>query len=275
MWTEERRDGVAVAVYANPPMDYFTDAAVEQLDGLIDGWQDDEVRAVVLAGGGDGQFITHFDVEQILRDQEQPDPILAAPRRSRRVQAVLRRLNALPKPVIAALNGDAMGFGFELALSTDLRIGERGDHRYGLPEVRLGIIPGGSGTVRLARLVGAARALDLVMRARVLTPEEALGLGLLTGLANDAVQCAVAMAQRLAHLPRVAVGTAKTVIYQSLDVTIDQALAIEIEGSFRTKQSADPAASMADYLALPMNRRRDWLDAERLAADTRMEEFAR
>jgi enoyl-CoA hydratase len=230
---------------------------------------------VVLAGGGDGQFITHFDVDQILANQQQPDPILAAPRRSRRVQAVLRRLNDLPKPVIAALNGDAMGLGFELALAADIRIGERGDHRYGLMEVRLGIIPGGSGTVRLARLVGGARALDLIMRARVLTPEEALGFGLVTELADDAVEQGHAIAVRLAALPPVAVGMAKKVIYESVDATLDQALAIETEASFRTKQSPDAAASMAEYLAIPLDRRRDWLDAERATADARTTELAR
>jgi enoyl-CoA hydratase len=275
VWTEERHNGVAVATYANPPMDYFTDPAVEQLDRLIGGWSDEGVRVVVLAGGGEGRFITHFDVEEILRNQEQPDPIVSAPRRSRRVQSVLRKLNDLPKPVIAALNGDAMGFGFELALSTDIRVGQRGDHRYGLPEVRLGIIPGGSGTVRLARLVGAARALDLIMRARVLTPEEALELGLLTELADDSLERAHAIAVRLAELPPVAVAMAKKIIYQGLDVTMDQALAIEIEGSYRTKQSPDAAARMAEYLAIPMDRRRDWLDSERIAADTRIKELAR
>ena len=149
MWHEEHLGGVVTATYRHPPMNYFTDEAVEQLDRLIDGWAAHAVAAVVLAGGEPGRFITHFDVDAILRNQAEPDAIVDAPRRSRRVQAVLRRLSELPKPVIAALNGDAMGFGFELALASDLRIGQRGDHRYGLPEVRLGIIPGGSGTVRL------------------------------------------------------------------------------------------------------------------------------
>jgi enoyl-CoA hydratase/carnithine racemase len=263
MWDVSRAGDIAVASYSDPPMSYFTDAAVEQLDGLIDDWRASEVRAVVLTGGVPGRFITHFNVDQLLLNQEQPDPLFEAPRRSRRVQAVLRRLNDLPQPVIAALNGDAMGFGFELALAADFRIAQRGDYRLGLPEVRLGLFPGGSGATRMAKLIGAARALDLILRARVLTPEEAVAFGIVNELADDALDTATGLAQRLSELPGIAIAMAKRALYQGIDLPLDLALTLEAEASFRLKQSPEIMEPMREYVALPLEQRRDWLDRER------------
>lgn len=268
MWTETAHGAIAVATYSHPPMNYFTDDAVEQLDGLIDSWsRRDDVAAIVLTGGVEGRFITHFDVDQILRNQERPDTIFEAPKRSRRVQAVLRRLNDLAQPVIAALNGDAMGFGYELALSADIRVAQRGDFRIGLPEVRLGLTPAGSGLTRLTKLVGTARALDLILRARVLTPDEALGHGLVTELADDALATAVGIATRISAMPSITVAMAKKAIHQGADLPLDLALTLEAESSFRLKQSPDIMVPMREYLALPLEQRRAWLDAERAASE--------
>jgi enoyl-CoA hydratase len=264
MWDVSSDGPVTIATYSDPPMSYFTDAAVEQLAKLIDEWPRSDSRVIVLTGGVPGRFITHFDVDQLLRTQEQPDPVFEAPRRSRRVQAVLRRLNDLPQPVIAALNGDAMGFGFELALAADFRIAQRGDFRLGLPEVRLGLFPGGSGLTRMAKLIGVARALDLILRARILTPEEAVAFGIVNELADDALDVAVGLAQRLAELPTIAVAMAKRAVYQGIDLPLDHALTLEAEASFRLKQSPDIMEPMREYLALPLDERRAWLDRERL-----------
>lgn len=267
MWDEQRQEGIAVATYARPPMNYFTDDAVDQLDAMIDGWAAAaDVAVVVLTGGVEGRFVTHFDVEQILANQEAPDRIFDAPRRSRRVQAVLRRLNDLPQPVIAAMNGDTMGFGYELALAADLRVAQRGDFRIGLPEVRLGLTPAGSGLTRLTKLLGVAAALDLILRARVLTPEEALARGLVGEVADDALAHALALAARLRALPALAIAMAKRSIHQCADLPLDLALTLEAESSFRLKQSPDIMVPMREYLALPLEERRAWLDAEREAA---------
>lgn len=262
MWSQEQRGAVALATYTAPPMNYFTDDAVEQLDALIDGWAAGDARAIVLTGGVDGRFITHFDVDQILRNQERPDGIVEAPRRSRRVQAVLRRFNDLPQPVIAAMNGDTMGFGYELALSADLRVAQRGPFRIGLPEVRLGLTPAGSGLTRLTKLVGRGRALDLILRARVLAPEDALAAGLVTELADDALATAVAIGEEIAALPPLAVAMAKKAIHQGADLPLELALTLELESSFRLKRSPDIMLPMREYLALPLERRRAWLAGE-------------
>jgi enoyl-CoA hydratase len=241
-------------------MNYFTDADIDQLDQLVSEWDRPEVGAVVLAGGLPGKFITHFDVESILRKQEQPEGPIEAPVRSRRFHALTGRLNELPKPVIAALNGDAMGGGFELALGCDIRIGELGDYRYGLPEVRLGIVPGGGGLTRLARLIGPGRALALGLSAKVLAPEEAYRAGLVEQLAPDAVATALELAAGIAALTPSAVAMAKRIVYQTAGLPLSVALDIELESAYRAKQSADAAAPMRTYLDLPLDERRGWLD---------------
>jgi enoyl-CoA hydratase len=263
MWVEERVGDVALARYANPPMSYFTDEAVDQLEEMVGTWSHAEDLGAIVLSGAAGKFITHFDVEAILQSQLAPDPIVDAPSRSRRVQAVLGRLSALPQPVIAALTGDAMGFGFELALASDLRIGARGDYRYGLPEVRLGIIPGGSGTTRLTKLLGVPAALDLILRARVLTPQEALARGLVHELADDAEERACTIAGQLAGLPRVAVAMAKRVIHGAGELALGAALALELDGSLRSKLSPQAAEAMRRYLDVAPGERRAWLDADR------------
>jgi enoyl-CoA hydratase/carnithine racemase len=267
MWDERREGPIVIASYSDPPMSYYTDAAVQQLQGLIDGWSASDAAVIVLTGGVTGRFITHFNVDQLLRNQEQPDPIFDAPRRSRRVQAVLRRLNDLAQPVICAINGDCMGFGYELALATDIRIAQLGDYRIGLPEVRLGLLPGGSGVTRLARLIGRARALELILYARILTPEEALGHGLVNHLADDARNTALEMAEELAQLPSIAIAMAKRAFYQGVDLPLDLALTLETENSFRLKQAPEIMEPMREYLALPLDQRRDWLDRPRLRGE--------
>ena len=260
MWTETRQGRVAVARFNRPPMNYFTDADIDQLERLVGDWAQPGIGAVVLAGGLPGKFITHFDVDAILRKQEQPEGPIEAPVRSRRFHAMIRTLNELPKPVIAALNGDAMGGGFELALGCDVRIGELGDYRYGLPEVRLGIVPGGGGLTRLSRLIGPGRALLLGLSARVLDPEEAHRAGLVEQLAPDAVAAAIELATRIADLTPSAVAMAKRIVYQPAGLPLSVALDAELESAYRAKQSPDAAAPMREYLELPLTERRAWLD---------------
>jgi enoyl-CoA hydratase len=260
MWQESRDGRIALARFTRPPMNYFTDDDIEQLEGLLDEWSSPDVSAVVLGGGVAGKFITHFDVDSILRKQVEPEGPIEAPVRSRRFHALTRRLNDLPKPVIAALNGDAMGGGFELALACDIRVGERGDYRYGLPEVRLGIVPGGSGITRLTRLLGPGKALHLALQAKVLEPDEAFRLGLVEELADDAVAAATELAANISALPPTAVAMAKRIVYQGAGLPLAVALDLELESAYRAKQSPDAAKPMREYLDLPLETRRGWLD---------------
>jgi enoyl-CoA hydratase len=154
-----------------------------------------------------------------------------------------------------------MGGGFELGLACDFRIGERGDYRYGLPEVRLGIVPGGGGLTRLARLIGPGKALRLGLAAEVLEPETALRLGLVEELADDAVGIAVDLASRMSEFTPSALAMAKRIVYQGAGLPLTVALELELESAYRAKQSSDAAVAMREYLELPLEERRGWLAA--------------
>lgn len=261
LWITEENSGVITARFHNAPMNYQTDEAIKQLTDLVAAWRESDARAVVLTGGTPGKFITHFDPEEILAGlQDQSQIANRGPVRNEAVNRVLSALAELRMPVIAALNGDTMGFGFELALACDMRVGERGDYRYGLPEVRLGILPGSGGTQRLSRLVGLGTALDIVLRARIMAPEEAYRLGIITHLADDAVGYSQEIARQIAGLPALAVAVAKRALHRGFDAPLGSALAIETDASVRVKLGPRADAALTEYVAVPEAERRLWLE---------------
>jgi enoyl-CoA hydratase len=261
MWKlSERGDGVVVARFDRAPMNYYTDDDIGQLERLVAEWTERQVPAVVLAGARPGKFITHFEVDGILHKQVEPEGPIEAPARTRRLHLITQAMNRAPMPILAALNGDAMGVGFELALAADIRVGERASHRYGLIETRLGIVPGGTGLTRMARMIGPGQAMLLGAGARALTPEEAFEAGLVELLEDDAEAKAIEIAARFATLPRVAVAMAKRIVYESQGVPLSVALDHEADASYRAKQSPEAAPALSDYLAQPLAERRAWFE---------------
>ncbi len=142
--------------------------------------------------------------------------------------AVQARIGACPKPVLAAVHGYALGGGLELALACDLIVAAP-DARLGLPEVHLGLVPGGGGTQRLARLIGVARTAELLMTGRRFSGEEAVAWGLALGIgdAADALGAAGALATRIAAEAPLAVRTAKRLLQAGPDAPLSSALALE------------------------------------------------
>lgn len=167
-------------------------AALDGLEGafaVLEG--DTEVRGIVLTGAGDRAFVAGADIGE-LRDLT-PESALAV---SRRGQAVLSRIEASSRPVVAAVNGYALGGGLELALACHIRIAHP-RARLGLPEVRLGVIPGYGGTQRLPRLVGRSRALRMILTGDPVTAEEALDTGLVDVVHEDPVESALPLLDRV------------------------------------------------------------------------------
>jgi enoyl-CoA hydratase len=263
LWTTETTDGgVVVATYDNPPMNYFCAEGAGELAGLIEAWRDPAVRAVVLGGGGDrGAFLTHYSVEELLEAAEDREGMrVAGTSLTRGYHALLLSLRDLPKPVIVAMNGNTMGGGLELSLACDVRVGQHGDFRYGFPEVRLGIIPGGSGTQRLARLIGAGRAVEFIMRSRVVEPSKALELGIVHELADDALARATEIGRECAALPPRAIAAVKLAVYGGSDTHLAAGLEIESGCFLDTMLSDDGCAAMREYVELGLDERRAWLE---------------
>jgi enoyl-CoA hydratase/carnithine racemase len=263
LWTTEQRGAVLIATYSNPPRNYLVAPALVELDKLIEEWRDPSIRAVVIQSRPDDVgFMTHYSVEEL-------HALISDPTTSRYSSAIVRnykemldRLQELPKVVIAALNGDTMGGGFELTLACDLRIGQHGDFRYGNPEVRVGIIPGAGGSQRLTRLIGLSRATEWVLRGRVVPPEVALSLDLVHEVVVDAPARALELAEEIACFPPKAVENAKKALYQGHDTTMRAGSEIENMQWTEVMQSDDARLALKTYIDVPLDKRRDFFESE-------------
>ena len=259
-WQVERHGPVAVARHDNPPMQYLDNTGVRELDELVGTWGHRDVRAVVLTGAAPGRFITHYDVEELVAYQRRD----VAPTRTGRYidgfHMLLQRLSGLAKPVIAAMNGDTMGAGLEISLACDLRIGQSGDFRYGFPEIKLGILPGSGGSQRLPRLIGVGAAVDFILRGRIVTPGEALELGLVHDVVDDATAHALELARELAAMPPVATAMIKRAIYDGSDLPLPFGLRVESDALLQTRLTRDAVTAMEHYVAVAPEQRRDYLE---------------
>jgi enoyl-CoA hydratase len=229
--TVERRAGAAILTYANPDIGTMTAAGAEEmLAAMRDAAADEAVRAVVITGGVPGIFIRHYDVGEltVLGDALAKAP--PAPERSGGgggFGALIDLIAAAPKPVIAAINGLCMGGGFELTLACDIRIAGRDVTAIGLPETRVGIFPGGGGTQRLPRVIGEARALEMILRGRVVDADAALQIGLVHELADDCLARALEIAAEFEARPPEGLAYAKRLTRAALDRPLSEGLSDE------------------------------------------------
>ena len=245
-----RRDdvgGVAVLSMCRPPTNAADVELIEALGAAVDRIAGDASRAVLIRSAVERFFMAGADIKAMLAalDAGDRDTI----QRMRVLPAVLDRLAALPKPTVAAISGVAAGGGLELALACDLRIAGVSS-RLGLPEVRIGLIPGAGGTQRLTRLLGPARALDLMLDGRLLPADEAERLGIVTRAVPDAdVDTeALALAERLAAASPVAVAAIKRAVAAVAEGDSARGLAIEGEGIDAALWSDEGKAGLRGFL---------------------------
>ncbi|WP_287370896.1 enoyl-CoA hydratase-related protein [Oceanithermus sp.] len=204
--------------------------------------EDPEVKVAVFTGEGKA-FVAGADISEInaLKD------VFIGREFALAGQEVMNHIAALPVPTIAAINGYALGGGLELALACDLRVAAA-KAKLGLPEVGLGLIPGFGGTQRLPRLVGVGRAFDLILTGRHVPAEEALALGLVNRVADDAVAAARELAQAIMKNSPVALALAKEAVARGADVPLPEALEIEADLFGMTVTTHDMREGTAAFL---------------------------
>ena len=262
-WTTDRRGVVEIVTFSNQQHNYLNKPVIDELEQLVAEWRDPAIRAIVIQSSHeDAGFFTQYSVEELNGLASDPAVSRYAGALVRGYKAIFDQMMALPKVIIAAMNGDAMGGGFELTLACDLRIGQNGDFRYGNPEVRAGVIPGAGGTQRVTRLVGLGRALDWVLRGRIVRPEVALAFGLVHEVVDDAPARALELAEEIASLPPMSVANAKRALYLGADASLQAAFEIENMMWTEVIQSDDAQVALKTSIAVDPDSRRDWFESE-------------
>jgi enoyl-CoA hydratase len=243
----ERAGDVAVISLCRPPSNAADPGLIAALGTAVDRIAADDSRAVLLRSDVPGFFMAGADITTMLAALEAGDRAEIA--RMQELPALLDRIEALPKPTVAAIAGVAAGGGLELALACDLRICGRAV-RVGLPEIRLGLIPGAGGTQRLTRLVGPGRALDLMLDGRLVLGEEAERLGIVTrAVADEDVDAeARGAAERLAAASPVALAAIKRAVAAAQDGNRAAGMRAEREGIEAALWSPEALAGLRAFL---------------------------
>ena len=243
----EKKNSIAYITLNRPKvMNALNRATWEDLRAAFeDARSDASVRGVILTGAGDKAFIAGADIGELA----QVSPV-EAEEGSRFGQGVLTFLENLGKPVIAAVNGFALGGGCETALACTIRLASE-TARFGLPEVKLGLLPGGGGTQRLPRLVGKGRALQLILSGEMITAPEAYHIGLVNEVvpASGLIQRAEAILKQIFANAPISVKFALEAVNKGLDTTQAEGEALEASFFGLCAGTADKAEGTAAFLA--------------------------
>jgi enoyl-CoA hydratase len=238
---DRRSDGVALIRLDRPKANALSMAVLEQLEAAVRDLSANPPGAVVV-WGGERIFAAGADIAEFGGPDRAADF-------GRQFRAAFDGLAALPRATIAAVNGFALGGGCELALACDLRV-IADNAKFGQPEILLGIIPGAGGTQRLARLVGPARAKDLIFTGRQVDADEAMRIGVADRVvpAGDVLDTALALASDLAAGAVLAQGLAKRAIDEGFDGTLAEGLDLEAELFVRVFETEDAKTGVASFL---------------------------
>jgi len=219
-------------------------ATLDELDTALDEIAAGDARALLVTGAGDRAFCAGADIKELLGRS------LAEQRRdAANGQRIISRFGTLRMPSFALINGYAFGGGLELALACNFRLASR-TARLGLPEIKLGLIPGYGGTQRLPRLVGEARALDIIMTGRTVNADEAERIGLVHRLADgDLIEAGKAYAREMTGHGLLALALARDAVTRALDLSLEDGLKAEVELNTLAFQTKDAAEGMDAFIA--------------------------
>ena len=237
------RDECAVLALNRPEaLNALSFAILRRIGEAFDEVVQSRARALIITGAGNKAFCTGADIKE-LRNRD----LMAQKRGAELGQSVFGKLDTLPMPSIAVINGFAFGGGLELALACTFRLATR-NAKMGQPEIKLGLIPGYGGTQRLPRMVGEARALELIMTGRTVGAEEAERIGLVNRLVDgDAVEAGIAFAREFSGYSLPVLGFARDAVKRALDVPIHEGLKIEADLSTLAFQTDDAKEGTAAF----------------------------
>jgi enoyl-CoA hydratase len=228
-------------------------AMLREIGASIDQVAQSDARALIVIGAGPKAFCAGADIKE-LRGRS----LLEQKRGAELGQGVFAKLDALPIPSISVINGHAFGGGLELAMACTFRLAAR-QAKVGLPEIKLGLIPSYGGTQRLPRLVGEARALDIIMTGRTMDAEEAFRLGLVHRLIDgDPLEAGMAFAREITGFSLSTLGFARAAVQRAAQLPLSEGLKAEVELSTLAYRTAGAEEGMAAFVE---KRKPDFRDA--------------
>ena len=242
------QDGAVGTITLNHPKANSYDIHfMEDLDAAIESHlNNDAVKVVVMKSALEKFFSAGADIKAFQANTTEANMDMI-----RFAHNTLRKMGNSPKLFVAAINGHALGGGLEMALACDLRFAGDGEFMMGLPEVTLGLLPGNGGTQRLPRLIGRTKALDMMVTGQPVNPQRALELGFVDKLfpADSLLEETMAYARRLATGATLAIGRIKQAVYEGMEVSLDEALALErdlMAPLFDTEDAQEGIAAFAE-----------------------------
>ncbi len=239
-------DHVGTIEIGKPKANTYDLAMMRELDQAVEELRfDDQTRVIVLGSAVPGFFSAGADIEMLKKSEPDFKAMFCL-----HCQETLDKFAKTPKIVIAAINGHCVGGGLEIALACDLRMMAKDSGRIGLPEVTLGVLPGTGGTQRLPRLIGASRALDLMVTGSLLTPDEALAVGLVNRVfpKETFAKDVQGYASALAHGPSRAVSLIKRSVIEGIEMPLTAGLALERELQNRLFVTEDAKEGLSAFV---------------------------
>ena len=245
----ERRGGVAILTLNRPEaLNALSFSVLREIEARVTeierGVEQGDVRALVVTGAGERAFCAGADVKELMGRTP-----LEHRQGLRFGQALFERISDLTVPSIAVIDGFALGGGLELAMACTFRLATAAARRMGLPEIKLGLVPGYGGTQRLPRLVGESNALDIAMTGRMVRAEEGLSMGLVNRIVEgDPIEAGLAFAAELTGFSRPVLRLAREAVQRALDLPIHEGLKVEADLSTLSFQTDDAAEGMSAFV---------------------------
>jgi len=225
----QKEDGLGIMTINSPPVNALSKQVISEILLCVKEMEaDTEVRAMIITGAGDKAFVAGADIKEFPKLME--GKAGAAAEYSKNAHKMFNAIDNFPKPTIAAVNALALGGGCELALACDLRVASK-KALLGLPEIKLGVFPGGGGTQRLPRLVGEAKAKELMYLGNFISADEALQIGLVNRVVSPEkiLEAAKALGKEIAGRSGVALNLIKQCVDRGLQMTLEEGLRLEID----------------------------------------------